>query len=349
MKTPDYLHPDYVQSKLELFIPKSLATRADLVSKAAARTVFTMLYCDQVEGNNRWFSPSHLVTRMGDTQAALTDDESRETYYAAVSSTKPKDRPTAADAWYRENTRETIRDNVLRNGLIEIGAVVERPGIVTTSSAPRYALALDFATLLKSSNVTDEQIESWQKAHLSTAAVRRAKLTKQFKAKARTPVRVRMPDGTTHQMGPGLSSLITQGVIEDYIPRFSPNSNVLLISESGNKLNYRDELLLDIAGLKIDIGRLLPDIVLIDVDVDPHVLTFVEVVHTDGAITERRRRELLALALECGFEEEGVRFLTAFEDRQSTAARKLIHSVAWNTDVWYRTEPDGLMSLRVKK
>ena len=42
----------------------------------------------------------------------------------------------------RANSRETLRD-----GLIRVGAVVERSGLPTTSSKPRYALREGFAAL----------------------------------------------------------------------------------------------------------------------------------------------------------------------------------------------------------
>jgi hypothetical protein len=49
--------------------------------------------------------------------------------------------------WYADNTREPIRDETLRDGLVAVGAVVRREDLPTTSGAPRYALKLDFAAL----------------------------------------------------------------------------------------------------------------------------------------------------------------------------------------------------------
>jgi hypothetical protein len=45
-----------------------------------------------------------------------------------------------ADRWFHDNTREPIRDETLRDGLVRIGAVVTRSGLATTSSKGRYAL-----------------------------------------------------------------------------------------------------------------------------------------------------------------------------------------------------------------
>jgi hypothetical protein len=50
--------------------------------------------------------------------------------------------------WYAVNTRESIRDDTIRYALIQNGAVIERPGLSTTSPAGRYALQAEFAELL---------------------------------------------------------------------------------------------------------------------------------------------------------------------------------------------------------
>ena len=47
--------------------------------------------------------------------------------------------------WYAANTREPIRDETLREGLVRMGAVKEREGLPTTSPRPRYAIAERFA------------------------------------------------------------------------------------------------------------------------------------------------------------------------------------------------------------
>ena len=44
-------------------------------------------------------------------------------------------------------TREPIRDETLREGLVATGAVTERTDLATTSSKPRYASKANFAAL----------------------------------------------------------------------------------------------------------------------------------------------------------------------------------------------------------
>lgn len=66
--------------------------------------------------------------------------------------------------WYAANTREPIRDETLREGLVRLGAVEERAGLPTASPRPRYALAPDFAALFHpdlGDEVLQAQITRW--------------------------------------------------------------------------------------------------------------------------------------------------------------------------------------------
>jgi hypothetical protein len=136
----------------------------------AARTVFVMLYIGAVEGADRWLAPKQ-VTHMSDDQALRQTDPERLEY--ALASAKPRFAPRGT-RWYAENTREPIRDETLREGLIRLGAAVVRSGLPTTSSLPRYALRADFAALFDPSlpdQTLVEQIDAWQAKHLTAGAL----------------------------------------------------------------------------------------------------------------------------------------------------------------------------------
>ena len=133
-----------IQSRLRDVFPSGSPNRAHCIWDISAKTVFVMLYIGAVAGRDAWARPDQ-VTRMTDQQARKTDDLSRREW------TRKSLRPSKswiADRWYAVNTRESIRDDSLRNALIPNGAVIERSGIATTSPAPRYALQASFASLL---------------------------------------------------------------------------------------------------------------------------------------------------------------------------------------------------------
>ena len=101
-------------------------------------------------------------------------------------------------------------------------------------------------------------------------------------------------------------------------------------------------------GLVIEPERNLPDIILADLSADRPRLIFIEVVNTDGHITEMRRDALLAYAGGARFPPEQVSFVTAYFDRGHQAFKKTVASLAWGAYAWFMSEPDRLLVLSDK-
>jgi hypothetical protein len=150
-----------IRRRLARVIPGAQDPQGWIHRELAAKTVFVMLYGYAVEGHDRWIRPT-AVTDMTDEQAARQDPESRKGWLDEV---QGRGRPQVIPGrWYSENTRESIRDETLRS-LVQLGVVVERAGLPTTSPKPRYALAKDFADLLSPTLAGDDlarAIETWQ-------------------------------------------------------------------------------------------------------------------------------------------------------------------------------------------
>lgn len=320
-----------------------------MTREIAAKTIFTIIYIGAVEGSDRWLRPDQ-ITRMNDVQARLTNDESRLKW--AKDSVARGNNATIPDRWYAANTRESIRDETMRNGLILLGAMIERPNIPTTSSKPRYALAKDFAELLeqlrRDDSNRDQLVRKWQEAHLSSTALSRVTILRQGKAKAGESDRVKVtfPNEETRLMNPGPSTIITKAVIEEFAPRFLKEPAIVFLSESGDKVVSRDEELISSLGLEIDAGKNLPDVILVDISTESSRLVFVEVVATDGPVSESRKSALEAIATKAGFPAEAIFYITAFDDRASSAFRKLAGEIAWGSFVWFSSEPDCILVYR---
>ncbi|HEX7747686.1 MAG TPA: BsuBI/PstI family type II restriction endonuclease [Bordetella sp.] len=346
MKFPNLMSIRGIRTRLELLFPPGLEMRGNLVREMAAKTVFVFLYGGMVEGAENLLRPSHVYFFTEDQSHKLSDED-RQTW--VDQSGKPGFRPTGK-RWYADTTREPIRDETIKNGLLDIGAVGKIPGVAVTSSKPIYFLRKDFAELFDL-DLTDDNLsgamESWRQKHLSPAARARMALLSAGKVKANDEVLVSCPDGAIAKLAPGPSSVISKDVVEQFAVGFLTAPALLWLSESGEKVRYQDERAAQAFGLHIDQSKVLPDIILANVGEtgEDTRLVFIEVVASDGPMSQARRDALLQYVAQSGFPKEQCQFGTAFEDRADSAFRKCLPQLAWGTFVWFRSEPNRLMWL----
>ncbi len=333
-----------IHERLQVIFPSGTANRNYVTREIAAKTVFVMMYSGAIEGSDHWIRPDQ-VTRMTDVQAASTSDADREAWR------EESLRPAAGSIegrWYAVNTREPIRDETLREGLVRTGAVVERERIPTTSPRPRYALTRDFVALLDPGlygNALETAVTAWQKSNLSTGALARIEIMRQGAVSSEGRVLVTLPSGETRQMQPGPSSVISKAVIEEFAPRFLGVPGAIWLSESRNQVVARDDELAQAIGLTIDPQRNLPDLILVDLGPVEPVLVFVEVVATSGPVSASRQVALWRIAEEAGFNEKQVVFVTAFEDRDTATFKSSVSQLAWRSFAWFMSEPDHIIFL----
>jgi len=342
MTLPPLLPWKEIHTRLPEIFPEGSANREHSIWEIAAKTIFVLLYVGAVEGTGVWLRPDQ-VTRMTDTQAALTNDSDRVDWVSmSMKSSKGLNIP---DRWYAVNTRESIRDDTIRYALLQNGAVIDRP-VATTSSAGRYALQAEFAELL-SPDLDDATFRAkaaaWREKHLNAGALARIAIVRKGAAAGGTYELVTFPNGETRRMATGPSADISKAVIEVFATRFLQKPGVITLSESGNKVVARDDELAKAISLTIPADKSLPDIVLVDLGPVHPLLVFVEVVHTDGPVNDARKTALLQIAEGAGFAPQHVAFVTAFLDRASATFRKTVSSLAWGSYAWFASEPDSLM------
>lgn len=344
MPLPPMLPLADVHERLQSIFPEGTTNRNYVTREIAAKTVFVMLYIGAVEGSGRWLRPDQ-VTRMTDEQSGRVTEVARESWC------EKSMEPTVgniAGRWYATNTREPIRDETLRSGLVRMGAVNERQGIATTSPLPRYALSTQFLTLLDpalAGEALDVAIHQWQRSNLSSGALARVAIMRRGAVEGVTGVLVTFPDGESRRMEPGPSSVISKAVVESFAARFLERPAVIWLSESRNQVVARDDALAQEIGLTIESDRNLPDIILADLGPEEPLLVFVEVVATAGPVSESRQAALMAVAEDAGFSAEQVAFVTAFADRDEPAFKRAVSELAWRSFAWFMSEPDDVVVL----
>jgi BsuBI/PstI restriction endonuclease len=345
---PDLPTITEIRRRLEAIFPEGMANRPYLTRAIAARVVFVMLYIGAVERLGNWLGPKH-VYRMSDEQAKRRSERERMLY--GEKGWRPGFKPRGK-RWYEDTTREPIRDETLRIGLVGVGAAVQRMDVATTSGRPRYALRDDFAELFDPALEGEPlaaAVAAWQGKHLEPLALARIELLRQgLAAAAAEGIEVVLPNRSVRQLSSGPSSVIAKAVVESFAPRFFYQPAVLLLSESGEKIVAQDERTISRIGLTIDKALLLPDLVLFDLEQGKELLVFVEVVATDGPVSESRKQALMKVAEGARIAPERIAFVTAYSDRGAPAFRKTFGTVAWGTLVWFMAEPDRIVMLREK-
>ena len=342
MSLPPLLPVADIHARLQRIFPDGTPHRNNCTWEIAAKTVFVLLYVGAIEGTGVWLRPDQ-VTRMTDDQALKENDADRMAWRDASLGSQGD----LVGRWYAANTRESIRDDTLRMGLIANGAIIERQGLATTSPAPRYALQGGFAALFTPTlqdGALGTAIEAWQTTHLNSAALARITLLRRGAAGGE-PVLVRFPNDETRRLAPGPSSILSKAVIEEFAPRFLKQPALLWLSESATKVVERDDTLAKSIGLVIRADKNLPDIILADVGQTQPRLVFVEVVATDGPVTAIRKAALMAIAAATGFPMERISFVTAFADRADGAFKKSVDALAWGAYAWFMSEPERLLEL----
>ena len=103
--------------------------------------------------------------------------------------------------------------------------------------------------------------------------------------------------------------------------------------------------------ITLDAAQLLPDVVLVDLAPTGRagqlLIVFVEVVASDGPVTEQRKQALLDLIAGSPrrYRSDDAAFDTAYRDRAASPARRTMPTLAWRSFAWFVSEPDHLVQL----
>lgn len=337
-----------IYTRLDAIFPRAAFDPA-LSSPLAAAAVFALLYVDAISDEGaepeRWARPLHVLA-MSDVAAARSDEQSRVAFNQAASQGRRQVEElheswgAGHTPWYADGSREPLRDETFP-GWASFGAMHKRPGVPTNSPLPTWALDTSFADLFDpelTGEAFEAAIEAWRDGHMTTTT--RVKIqTLQARARVAESEAVILPNGQQRILEPGGASRILKGVIESWAQARLYDAEVLAISQPGDKVYVADQARLAALGLRIDVQTLLPDLLIMDIGAPRPTFWIIEVVWSDGEISDARKEQLLAWARESGIEPADCQFLTAFESRRSGPARKRLPDLASDTYAWYLSEP----------
>lgn len=235
---------------------------------------------------------------------------------------------------YAENTRETIRKNCLHQ--FRDGAVVEDNGKATNSPLYKYRLTEEFCNLIKyyGTAAWDLQLGSYIHEHGTLVDKYSSK-----KAMEKLPVNI---NGADFHFSPGKHNQLQKAILEEFAPRFAPNSMCLYVGDTVDRDLYKDVDMLNELGFSITNHDKMPDVVLYRPDVE--WLYFIEAVTSVGPMSSKRILELKEMTQKV---KVGKVYITAFLNIDTY--RKFVKEIAWETEIWLADMPEHMIHMNGDK
>lgn len=229
---------------------------------------------------------------------------------------------------YDDIRRKDLKLLVLAELVVNSG--VSR-GSATNDPTRGYSLAPEFKHL-----IVNYRTKNWTES-LTLFNQTRSKLADTLARKRNIEkIPVKLPNGKPLELSLGAHNILQKAIIEEFLPRFGSDCEVLYIGDTANKmLHIEEDELQALNFFKISHDE-LPDI--IAYSRKNNWMYLIEAVHSSGPMSETRVLELKTLLKLCTAE---LIFVTSFLTRQDF--KKWMLEVAWETEVWIADNPDHLV------
>jgi hypothetical protein len=231
---------------------------------------------------------------------------------------------------YAENSRETFRKQAMHP--FRTAAIIEDNGKATNSPNYRYHLT-DEALALLQKYTTPE----WGNSLVYFQATHDSLIQKYASKKEVTKMPVTIDD-EEYSLSTGKHNELQKAIIDEFKPRFAPNSRGLYLGDTSDKYLFEDAYTLEKIGIEITLHDKLPDIILYDEEKD--WVFFIEAVTSVGPISPKRLIEISEITANS---KSGKIYITAFPDAKTF--KKFYEELAWETEVWIADNPNHLVHL----
>ena len=221
---------------------------------------------------------------------------------------------------YAENSRETFRKQALHR--FRTAALIEDNGKATNSPNYRYRLTEETIKILR----TMER-PAWKESIIDLYASKK-KMTMM-------PVNI---NGESFKFSAGKHNELQKAIIEEFAPRFAPNSECLYVGDTIEKDLVKNVEKLKELGFEITLHDKMPDVVLYRED--KNWIYFVESVTSVGPMDPKRILEITEMTKDV---TAGKIFVTAFLDFKTY--KKFAEELAWETEVWIAEMPEHMIHL----
>ena len=235
---------------------------------------------------------------------------------------------------YAENSRETFRKQALHH--FRNAALVEDNGKATNSPNYRYRLTEETLQMVRTF-----QTSEWQKS-VSRFLEYHEKLVDMYASKKKMtmmPVRI---NGADFQFSTGRHNELQKAIIEEFAPRFAPNSECLYVGDTIEKDLVKNVDKLEKLGFEITLHDKMPDVVLYRDD--KNWIYFIESVTSVGSMDAKRIFEISEMTKNVA---AGKIFVTAFLDFKTY--KRFSETLAWDTEVWIAEMPEHMIHLNGDK
>lgn len=235
---------------------------------------------------------------------------------------------------YAENSRETFRKQALHR--FRTAALVGDNGKATNSPNYRYRLTEETLKMLK----TLQSIE-WQKS-LNRFLMYHDKLIDIYASKKKMTMMPVKINGADFKFSAGKHNELQKAIIEEFAPRFAPNSECLYVGDTTEKDLVKNVDKLTELGFEITLHDKMPDVVLYRAD--KNWIYFVESVTSVGPMDPKRILEITEMTKSV---TAGKIFVTAFLDFKTY--KKFSEMLAWETEVWIAEMSEHMIHLNGDK
>lgn len=240
---------------------------------------------------------------------------------------------------YAENSRETFRKQAMHP--FRTAAIIEDNGKPTNSPNYRYRITNEFLHVIREVE-DDASCASEPGMALTSFIANHETLTQVYASKKRMqkmPVRINHED---FSFSPGKHNELQKAIIEEFAPRFAPDSQCLYVGDTIKKDLVKNVEKLSELGFEITLHDKMPDVVLYKED--KNWIYFIESITSVGPMDPKRIVEIETMTKGV---KAGKIYISAFLD--FATYKKFSDKLAWETEVWIAEMPDHLIHLNGDK